>query len=112
MGRAVNELAELQHQLAVLQRSQRRMKRAFAALTVAAAGGLLMGAAATGNARFDVLDVERINLREADGTLRMVIANRQRFPVCTCTTPNIRTIGAVTRAACCSSTTREPRTAG
>lgn len=80
MGRTVNELAELQHQLAVLQRSQRRMKRAFAALTVAAAGGLLMGAAATGNARFDVLDVERINLREADGTLRMVIANRQRFP--------------------------------
>ena len=79
-GRTVNELAELQHQLAVLQRSQRRMKRGFTALTVAAARGLLMEAADTGNAHFDVLDVERINLREADGTLRMVIANGQRFP--------------------------------
>jgi hypothetical protein len=28
----------------------------------------------------DVLDVQRINVREADGTLRMVISNQQRFP--------------------------------
>ena len=33
-----------------------------------------------GKGRFTELDVERINLREADGTLRMVIANRERFP--------------------------------
>jgi|SRR5574344_1619784 hypothetical protein len=70
----------LQQQLIALQRSHRRMKLAFGALAVAAIGGLLMGAAATGNARFQVLDVERINLREADGTIRMVIANRERFP--------------------------------
>lgn len=44
------------------------------------AGSLLMGAASVGNGRFRELDVERINLREADGTFRMVIANRARFP--------------------------------
>lgn len=31
-------------------------------------------------AKVDTLDVQRINLREADGTLRMVISNRGRFP--------------------------------
>jgi hypothetical protein len=30
--------------------------------------------------RFDEIDVQRINLREADGTLRLVIANRSRLP--------------------------------
>ena len=101
----------LQQQLIALQRSHRRMKLAFGALAVAAIGGLLMGAAATGNARFQVLDVERINLREADGTIRMVIANRERFPGLYLKTPNTRTTAAATRAACCSSTTKEPRTA-
>ena len=31
-------------------------------------------------ARFDVIDVERINLREPDGTLRLVLSNRAQFP--------------------------------
>jgi hypothetical protein len=30
--------------------------------------------------RIDELDVQRVNLREADGTLRLVIANRSRLP--------------------------------
>lgn len=30
--------------------------------------------------KFDEIDVERINLRENDGTLRMVISNTTRFP--------------------------------
>ena len=70
----------LADQLSSLQRSHRRLQLAFGAVALAVAGGLLMGAATTGNARFQELDVERINLREADGTLRMVIANRDRFP--------------------------------
>ena len=76
----MNDHAELSAQLAQLQRSHKRMKLALGGLVLTAAAGLLAGAAAYGPARFTELDVERINLREADGTLRMVIANRERFP--------------------------------
>lgn len=31
--------------------------------------------------KFDVIDVERINVREADGTLRMVISNKRKQDV-------------------------------
>jgi hypothetical protein len=34
----------------------------------------------TGDARLHTIDVQRINLREADGTLRMVISNDARMP--------------------------------
>jgi hypothetical protein len=51
-----------------------------AILTGAVAWSLLSGAASATHARFDVIDVHRINLREADGTLRMVLASRDRFP--------------------------------
>lgn len=70
----------LQQQLATLQRSHQRLKRATVALALAAGAVLLAGAASIGKGRFTELDVERINLREADGTLRMVIANRERLP--------------------------------
>jgi hypothetical protein len=33
-----------------------------------------------GSTSFDTLDVQRINVREVDGTLRLVIANTSRFP--------------------------------
>jgi hypothetical protein len=44
--------------------------------------GMLLGrvTAAPRVQRIDELDVQRINLREADGTLRLVIANRSRLP--------------------------------
>jgi hypothetical protein len=45
----------------------------IAAFTVA-------GSAAARVQRFDELDVHRINVREADGTLRMVISNHERLP--------------------------------
>jgi hypothetical protein len=51
-----------------------------AVMTVVVAWTLLSGASAAGHASFDVIDVHRINLREADGTLRMVLASRDRFP--------------------------------
>lgn len=52
--------------------------------------GLITGAALVGIAvaltaaarpqKFGTIDVERINVREADGTLRLVISNKGRFP--------------------------------
>lgn len=48
------------------------------------AGGLIVIATVaimgTARAPSKVLDVERINIRESDGTLRMVIAGRDKFP--------------------------------
>jgi len=51
-----------------------------AILTVVVAGTLLSGATATTHASFDAIDVHRINLRESDGSLRMVVASRDHFP--------------------------------
>ncbi|MDN5924431.1 MAG: hypothetical protein L0H70_05470 [Xanthomonadales bacterium] len=49
-------------------------------LTAAFAGLVLMGAKANHDASFDTINVHRINVREPDGTLRMVISNRTDFP--------------------------------
>jgi hypothetical protein len=51
-----------------------------AIMTMAVAWTMLSGAGAGTHGRFDVIDVQRINVREADGTLRMVLASRDRFP--------------------------------
>lgn len=51
-----------------------------AVLTVAFGGLLLMGARAPGPADFDTINVHRINVREPDGTLRMVISDKSEFP--------------------------------
>lgn len=49
-------------------------------LTLAFAAVVLTGATSTRSAKFDTIDVQRINLREPDGTLRMVVSNRAGFP--------------------------------
>lgn len=49
-------------------------------LTLAFAVVVLTGAKQASNARFDEIDVQRINLREPDGTLRMVISSQARQP--------------------------------
>lgn len=50
-------------------------------VTVAFVVVLTTGAAAPArSARFDVIDVQRINVREPDGLLRMTISNNARFP--------------------------------
>lgn len=49
-------------------------------LTAAFAVLVLAGAKSTANAKFDTIDVHRINVREPDGTLRMVISDRTAFP--------------------------------
>ena len=49
-------------------------------VTAAFAGLVLMGARKPGPVDFDTINVHRINLREPDGTLRMVISDQARFP--------------------------------
>lgn len=57
---------------------------AYAAVATLAAAWLALGGAAGPGAeaptRFKVIDVERINVREPDGTLRMTIAGQGRMP--------------------------------
>ncbi len=48
-------------------------------VTIALVWTMAAGAAAPPT-RFDEIDVQRINIREPDGTLRMVISNRERMP--------------------------------
>lgn len=51
------------------------------ALTAVVVGVLVSGAVqGAGPARFTEIDVERINVKEADGTLRLTISNQARFP--------------------------------
>ena len=51
------------------------------ALTAVVIGAMVSGAAAgIGPGRFTEIDVQRINIREPDGTLRMVISNQASFP--------------------------------
>jgi hypothetical protein len=53
----------------------------YAGGLTAVVGWMMLSAAAPAPAsRFDTIDVHRINLRENDGTLRMVIASRDHFP--------------------------------
>jgi len=54
----------------------------YSSIATALLVGVLIGSsrAAARRERFDEIDVQRINLREADGTLRLVIANRSRLP--------------------------------
>src|SRR2546428_11039594 len=49
-------------------------------LTTLLAAFTLAGSAAARVQHFDEIDTHRINVREADGTLRMVISNHARLP--------------------------------
>ncbi|MCE3589988.1 hypothetical protein LXJ59_25705, partial [Escherichia coli] len=54
---------------------------AYAAVTTFATLWLVLGAnAGPKTATFATIDVQRINIREPDGTLRMTIASRDRMP--------------------------------
>ncbi len=51
------------------------------ALTLVVVAAIFLGAAApTGNARYDTITVQRINVVEPNGTLRMVLTNNRRMP--------------------------------
>jgi hypothetical protein len=49
-------------------------------LTTVLAAFMLAGSMAAKTQSFDEIDVRRINIREPDGTLRLVISNRARLP--------------------------------
>ena len=49
-------------------------------LTLGATAALLSGFTSEGNARFDTITVQRINVVEPDGKLRMVMTNNNRIP--------------------------------
>src|SRR5689334_19601387 len=49
-------------------------------VTTALAAFVLAGSVAAKPQSFDEIDVRRINVREPDGTLRLVISNRARLP--------------------------------
>lgn len=49
-------------------------------LTAAFSVVVLTGAAPSGKASFEEIDVQRLNLREPDGTLRYVLSSSARFP--------------------------------
>jgi hypothetical protein len=53
---------------------------ALLASTVAAVAIVTQAVSATDKTAFKEIDVERINVREADGTIRLVISNTQRLP--------------------------------
>ena len=49
-------------------------------LTLGATAALLSGFTSQGNAKFDTITVQRINVVEPDGKLRMVLTNNNRIP--------------------------------
>ncbi|MCX2921298.1 hypothetical protein ORK51_14030 [Stenotrophomonas rhizophila] len=75
-----NGIDVLQAQVAQLKRSQRRLTLGYAGFGVLAVAALMMGATSQRSASFDVIDAQRINIKEPDGTLRLAISNRTLFP--------------------------------
>ncbi|MDQ6829325.1 MAG: hypothetical protein M3081_10710, partial [Gemmatimonadota bacterium] len=66
---------ELQREL---RRSRRMNALTLSALIVISAGAFVQ--AASSRTTFEEIDVGRINVREPDGTLRMTVSNKARFP--------------------------------
>lgn len=75
-----NTIESLQAQVDSLKRTQRRLGTGLAAAALLAMASVLVGATAQRNATFDVIDAQRINIKEPDGTLRLAISNRTLFP--------------------------------
>lgn len=71
---------DLAGEILCLRRSQRRLALCCAGSALLAVSGLLMGASSVRNANFDVIDAQRINIKEPDGTIRLTISNRTLFP--------------------------------
>ena len=75
-----NTIESLQAQVDTLKKIQRRLAMGLTAAGLLALASMLMGATAQRSATFDVVDVQRINVKEPDGTLRLAISNRTLFP--------------------------------
>src|SRR4051794_38015010 len=61
-------------------RTLRRINAVSLATLVVVVAGAFVQASASRNAKFDEIDVGRINVREPNGTLRLTISNKARFP--------------------------------
>jgi len=105
-----NGIDVLQAQIAQLKRNQRRLALGYAGMGVLAVAALMTGATSQRSASFDVIDAQRINIKEPDGTLRLAISNRTLFPGYSSTTRSNR-IRAPWQA-CCSSMMKARKTAG
>ncbi|HEL4110709.1 TPA: hypothetical protein UM343_000819 [Stenotrophomonas maltophilia] len=74
------EIEALQAQITHLKRSQRRLTLAFTSAGLLTMAALTMGATSQRSASFDVIDVQRLNIKEPDGTIRLAVSNRALFP--------------------------------
>lgn len=63
-----------------MSKSERYLAWYSGLLTLVFAAVVLTGASAVRSDKFDQIDVQRINVREADGMLRMVVSGESRFP--------------------------------
>lgn len=63
-----------------MSKSERYLACYSGLLTLVFAVVVLTGAAKSRSAKFDQIDVQRINIREKDGTLRMVLTGRDTYP--------------------------------
>jgi hypothetical protein len=76
----VHRLAVGEKETCMATRGERFLVVYSGVLTVILGGVVLLGAASPRHARFDEIDVQRINVIEPDGTLRLVISDRTRLP--------------------------------
>lgn len=71
--------ASRDEELAALRQEVAELRTAVAALSAGAQPADAAGGHA-GHARFTEIDVERVNVVEPDGTVRLALSNRERFP--------------------------------
>jgi hypothetical protein len=76
---SISDMESLHQRIEVLERGLSRATFGVSALAVLVVALLVAGWIPTQHARFAVLDVERINVREPDGTLAVVVANQNRM---------------------------------
>ncbi|MFC7300290.1 hypothetical protein [Cognatiluteimonas weifangensis] len=74
-------MQDLEVELSRLRKSHNRLKVLVGSILLCMCSALLIGATLIpGNATFASIDVQRINIREPDGTLRLTISNKSSFP--------------------------------
>ncbi|WP_193164874.1 hypothetical protein [Microbulbifer hainanensis] len=71
---------DLAREILELKKSQQRLTIYCVVAILLALSGVLMGWESVRNTVFDTIDVQRINIKEPDGTIRLTISNRTLFP--------------------------------
>lgn len=74
-------MTNIELELSMLRKSQTRLKAIVTFLAVTMCAAFMVGAKVIPkDATFSSIDVERINIREPDGTIRLTISNEAKFP--------------------------------